>query len=348
MPLAGRFLDRQRVYLPVEMDEIPALVRIGDLAHELGLPIKTVRRLADQRTIPSEKTGGGHRLFDIAAVKEALEVTQEGWSSWSGDFELDGLDESQVWRAARAGLTGEPDPEAERIANYSFTEMLNNAIDHSGGTTARVRVEDSPVETRFRIEDDGEGVFAHLRAGLGLAEDIEAAGELTKGKRTTFRERHTGEGIFFTSKAVSRLSLAANGLLLTFDNTVQDFALGQSQVRQGTVVEASIRKPPARPLISVFEEFTDDELRFSKTRPIVKLFETGLTFISRSEGRRVVSGLNEFAEVELDFSGVESVGQGFVDEVFRVWPSQHPGVRIVPSNMNRSVEFMVRRSGASW
>ena len=45
----------------------------------------------------------------------------------------------------------------------------------------------------------------------------------------------------------------------------------------------------------------------------------------------------------LDFQGVRGVGQGFVDEVFRVWPRSHPGIRLVPQNMNQAVSFMVRR-----
>ena len=37
------------------------------------------------------------------------------------------------------------------------------------------------------------------------------------------------------------------------------------------------------------------------------------------------------------------VGQGFVDEVFRVWAREHPEVRLIPRAMNVAVEFMVRR-----
>jgi len=45
----------------------------------------------------------------------------------------------------------------------------------------------------------------------------------------------------------------------------------------------------------------------------------------------------------LDFARVEGVGQGFVDEVLRVWASEHPEVRIEPVNMTPTVAFMVRR-----
>ena len=57
----------------------------------------------------------------------------------------------------------------------------------------------------------------------------------------------------------------------------------------------------------------------------------------------MASGLEKFREVILDFRSVEGVGQGFVDELFRVWATAHRDVRLVPQNMNAAVEFMVRR-----
>jgi hypothetical protein len=46
----------------------------------------------------------------------------------------------------------------------------------------------------------------------------------------------------------------------------------------------------------------------------------------------------------LDFQGVEGVGQGFADEIFRVWASAHPEVVLVAENMNEPVTFMVERA----
>lgn len=76
---------------------------------------------------------------------------------------------------------------------------------------------------------------------------------------------------------------------------------------------------------------------------VVALFGLGVRFISRSEAKRVMRGLERFRRVELDFAGVEEVGQGFVDEALRVWPSQHPGTVVTPARMVGPVDFMVRR-----
>ncbi|MEN3360257.1 MAG: hypothetical protein V7637_4239 [Mycobacteriales bacterium] len=56
-----------------------------------------------------------------------------------------------------------------------------------------------------------------------------------------------------------------------------------------------------------------------------------------------MQGLGRFQEIIVDFKEVQEVGQGFVDEVFRVWPSQHPGHRVSPTGMVGPAEAMIRR-----
>jgi hypothetical protein len=98
-----------------------------------------------------------------------------------------------------------------------------------------------------------------------------------------------------------------------------------------------------RSLAGIFREFSRDHA-FVKTRPVVKLFEIGTTFVSRSEARRLLDGLEaDFDTVEVDFAGVADVGQGFVDELLRVWPTAHPDKTVIPTNMNPAVQFMVER-----
>lgn len=87
-----------------------------------------------------------------------------------------------------------------------------------------------------------------------------------------------------------------------------------------------------------------DDYELTRTRTVVKLFAIGTEFVSRSEAKRLVHGLEKFREVVLDFTGVEMVGQGFADEVFRVWAREHPEVRLIPIAMNEPVTFMVERA----
>jgi hypothetical protein len=102
------------------------------------------------------------------------------------------------------------------------------------------------------------------------------------------------------------------------------------------------------PLEDVFRTFTDpDALRFTRTRTTIKLSAMGSTLISRSEARRVTHRLTDFTHAVLDFSGVDVVGQGFCDEIFRIFARQHPEVTLEPVGMNDAIAFMVARARAT-
>ncbi|HEX3731371.1 MAG TPA: DUF4325 domain-containing protein [Mycobacteriales bacterium] len=254
-----------------------------------------------------------------------------------------GLSESSVWRQVIDDLGLPTESSAGKIMGYAFTEMLNNAIDHSGSQAVEITWWVSQDQWSFEIRDYGVGAYAKLRRGLHLASDFESIQELSKGKRTTDKQRHTGEGIFFTSKAVDLFRLTSSGVRWTVDNLRHDTALGLVPKIEGTSVICQIDPQTDRSLVDVFQQFTHDHA-FVRTRPIVKLFEIGTTFVSRSEAKRLLDGLEaDFDTVEVDFAGVTDVGQGFVDELLRVWPRAHPTKTIVPSNMNEAVEFMVKR-----
>jgi anti-sigma regulatory factor (Ser/Thr protein kinase) len=334
------------------------LKSIKSVAAELGLSVSRIRQLTDDGVFTAERTGGGHRRYDVEATRSAwlrYRLDRAGLPPESvrsteltvapifeREFELDGLAEDRVWALVKPSLHLPADGPAEQILGYAFTEMLNNAIDHSGGRYAEVSAHAVDQGIQIIIQDDGRGAFAHLADGLGLPDHFTAIQELTKGKRTTAPERHTGEGIFFTSKAVDVFKLAANGIDWTVDNLRNDQAVGMSSVTQGTRVQLELDPATDRDLASLFQEFTID-YEFKKSRPVVKLFEFGLSFVSRSEAKRLLAGMEVFSEVEVDFSGVESVGQAFVDEMLRVWPKLHPQTVITPTGMNGAVEFMVRR-----
>jgi hypothetical protein len=223
-------------------------------------------------------------------------------------------------------------------------EMLNNAIDHSASDTAIISFWVSEDQWCFEIQDKGIGAFSKLEEGLHLGSEFEAVEELSKGKRTTDPARHTGEGIFFTSKVVDLFRLTSSGVRWTVDNIRNDQALGTVPPMPGTTVQCQIDPHTERVLADIFKEFTEDHA-FVRTRPVVKLFGVGTTFVSRSEARRLLDGLEaDFETVEVDFAGVTDVGQGFIDEVLRVWPGAHPGKAVIPINMNPAVEFMVKRA----
>lgn len=315
-------------------------VRIGGVAETLGFSVSKVREMANTGLIPFDRTVGGHRVFNLDAVEAALDPL--GAPDLDLALPLPGLAEHEVWRDVAAGLSLDASLPAVHVVEYAFGEMLNNAIDHSAGTTAWVRVWVTTEVLAFEVADDGVGALARLRTEIGLPDDLSAIQELSKGKRTTDPAHHSGQGIFFTSKAVDRFELAANGWRWVVDNVIEDQSVERDRDRDGTKVRCRINVNSARTMADVFGEFTHD-LEFDRSRPAVKLLTYGTRLISRSEAKLLLEGLDRFVEVDVDFDGVESVGQGFVDEMLRVWASSHPGTRLMPINMNEAVRFMVER-----
>jgi len=230
---------------------------------------------------------------------------------------------------------------------YSFTEMLNNAIDHSVSIFIDTEVLTGGEVCSFTVRDTGVGVFANIMQKLGLASEMEAIEDVLKGKQTTEPRRHSGEGIFFTSKIADRFVLESHGKRLIVDNRLGDIFLEDIRFLKGTMVRCEIDAGSKRKLADVFAEYTSEEFKFDRTRVTVKLFESGESYVSRSQAKRLLHSLERFREVVLDFSGVAGVGQAFADEIFRVFHAEHPGIRIEPINMSENVEFMVRRALAA-
>ncbi len=73
----------------------------------------------------------------------------------------------------------------------------------------------------------------------------------------------------------------------------------------------------------------------------------GERLISRSQAKRILTRIDKFASVDIDFHGVDAIGQAFADEVFRVFARQHPQVTLTPINMNEEVRRMVHAAQKS-
>jgi hypothetical protein len=265
---------------------------------------------------------------------------------------LTGLEEDLVWKEDAQSLgsahpTVFDNPRVRPVLAYTFTEMLNNAIDHSKGTTATVRWFVEPECVAFEIEDDGIGVFRNVREDRGLKDDFEAIGEIAKGKQTSAPEFHSGMGIFFSSKIVNTFVLSSGQLIWTVDAGLKDEAIGWSdRARVGTLVRCEIDLSTTVVVKDIFDQFSDPgTFEFSKSLLRVSLFREGGSFVSRSEAKRVGAHLESFALVELDFAQIQEVGQGFVDELFRVWSNDHPGTRLVPVNANPAILAMIAKTG---
>ena len=257
-------------------------------------------------------------------------------------YHLDGLEEDRVWDEVRAEVP-ELDklPEvADRAIHTAVVELVNNAIAHSGGEFVEVLFRKAHDRLIVQVIDDGEGIFAHLARANNLNHGLEALQELTKGKLTSLPAEHTGEGLFLLSKIADFFEIDSGGLLWLVDNEIDDVGVATTDPRTGTSVRFEVDVGTTTSLENVFAE-SSDGFELSRRRVVVKLFDVGDRFLSRSEAKKLLNGLERFRHVVLDFKGVEAVGQGFVDETFRVWNGRHPDTRLYPINMEPPIEFIV-------
>lgn len=326
--------------------------RLRELAARMG-EIRNRDVAAALRVSPAT----AHRLLQALVLAGTLERHGKGRAAGyrlrtvRRRFRLAGLDEHVAIEAlAReiAAIRPLAGPAAHTFA-YAASEMLNNAIDHSGGRGAVVTIAfESGGATVVTIADDGIGVFRRVAEEFGYATPQEAIVQLETGKLTSDPARHSGEGLFFTSKAVSRFRLESQGVAWVVDNVVGDSGIGTSDVRRGTRVTFSLVPGHVPRLQDVFAAFTDAQsLAFLRTQATIRLAAFGKTLVARSEAKRLVARLPAFTHVRLDFTGVDVVGQGFCDEVFRVFAGAHPGVTLEPVGMNEAVAFMVARAQAA-
>ena len=135
--------------------------------------------------------------------------------------------------------------------------------------------------------------------------------------------------------------------MVTTTPTLDDVFVSVPRFTEGTTVRFEIRRDSRRKLEDVFGEFAPREFdyRFEKTRVLVKLLQSD--YVSRSEAKRLVLNLDKFAEIDLDMRGVRRLGQGFADEVFRVFAAKHPRIRVCVLNANPNVAAMVRHVGGT-
>lgn len=255
------------------------------------------------------------------------------------------LAEDQVWTQYLKPMLLSYSDNLYRVCNYGFTEILNNAIGHSGGTIIYVDIEIKGGSITIQIMDNGIGIFEKIKDSLKLESTREAILHLSKGKFTTDPTNHTGEGIFFTSRIFDTFSVFSSDLFYMFKN--QDWFLSterREDFGKGTLIQMVISLTSKITPKEIMDQYTDEEIGFGKTIVAVALSaDPKDPHVSRSQAKRLMMGLEKFKRIVLDFKGVEFVGQAFVDEVFRVFKNEHPDITIDYFNANEEVTSMIKR-----
>ncbi len=228
-----------------------------------------------------------------------------------------------------------------RICEYGFTEILNNAFEHSESPNVVVSIERNAVTVKFSIRDYGVGIFNKLQREFSYEDARHAAFELSKGRLTTNSKIHTGYGIFFVSRAFDVFAIDSDDL--TFDRMKDEdnwiFEYTKDLEVEGTWVSMEIH--PQAPQI-LQHEFDKYGMPFVKTHVSLHLLKyEGEELISRSQARRLLTRLDQFEEVVLNFEGISMIGHSFADEIFRVYQNANPKIEITTMNTSPEVHKVI-------
>lgn len=298
-----------------------------------------IKKLEREEWLDSTGTGKGKRYFlgDVRSYESVFPLS-------------DDLAEDRVWRTHFSFIFEGLQENIVDICHYGFTEMVNNVIDHSGGTEVFASILRDKENIKIFVLDNGEGIFRRIKRLCGLVDERHALFELSKGKLTTDPDNHTGEGIFFTSRSFDEFEIDSKGLKYSHDDQFEfDFLLDSSipEVEAGTLVGMVISRSSDRQIQEVFDGYTTDpeEPRFSKTVIPVRLAQyENEKLVSRSQAKRLLVRVEKFQNVILDFEGVSTIGQAFADEIFRVYAFRNPQITLVPVNMEEYVDRMVTKA----
>lgn len=297
---------------------------------------KHLQRLAEEKilTDTGKTRNRSYKLCPLVEWKQTFAITRE-------------IAEDVVWTDDIRSVLGHLPDNVMNIWHHGFTEMFNNAKDHSGGTYIGVHIKKTAAETEMLVADNGVGIFRKIQAAMNLLDERHAVLELAKGKFTTDPKNHSGEGIFFTSRMFDFFDILSGGVFFSHElGHPEDWISELDQSREGTFVWMKLYNHTSRTTRKVFDQFSsdDDEYKFNKTMVPVKLAKYGDdNLISRSQAKRLLARIELFKVVILDFKDVPTIGQAFADEIFRVFANQHPNVQLMPTHANSEVKRMIER-----
>lgn len=309
-------------------------------AKEFGISRSAVARYLRRLTIEGMLSAAGktkarrYKLASILSINFSIELSI-------------GLAEDSIWRFRIRDYLKDIPQNVIDICQYGFTEILNNAIDHSGSIDAVISFDQTYGRIYMLVIDHGIGIFQKIQNDFRLEDPRMALLELSKGKLTSDARHHAGEGIFFTSRMFDEFHIRSGNLLYARKRKEADYEwlveMEEAQeYKKGTAVHMIISTTANWTKDEVMRRYQDDNLLFRRTHVPIKLaVYPGEQLVSRSQAKRILSRFERFSEIILDFQGVPQIGQAFADEIFRVFKNEHPEIGLYCLHTSPDVDRMI-------
>ena len=322
-------------------------IKSSDFLKSGNVSRQYIARLLKEMVVDGELVKGGNTRKAIYSLPEnAIYINPK----FNLKLKNKNLEEDRILDQVRLSLPGYNSlrEEIKKSFDYSFSEILNNAIEHSRSKTIDINVGINNGLVEFTIQDDGVGVFENIMNKYKLNSEIEAVQDLLKGKTTTAPHAHSGEGIFFSSKVCDQFEIDSHDIILQVNNILPDVFIRDSSIsKKGSLIRWKTSLNSQRLLSDIFSQYQRDKdlFEFDLTSVYVHLYTLDTVYISRSQARRLLMGLDKFKKIILDFSKVEIIGQGFADEIFRVFKENNPLIIVEYKNTVPIIESMIKHIG---
>ena len=311
---------------------------------------RRIKKLADTGYL--QRHGSGTRqTYSLGAMRFWLAVQPVQAIAQQGG-------EMAVWEQHLAPLLKDVSANVRNLANIAFTEMLNNVLDHAQAQQVAMGMHVQGGRLQMLVADDGVGIFAKIAKAAHLFDTRLALLELAKGKFTTAPQGHSGIGVFVSSRMMDGFAIESGGLRFDPHDTADalpPFAWMNAQAclkpnAMQTLVRMDLAIQTHRNANDVYLKYfepTEGGIdAFHTTEIPVRLAQLSSELVSRSQAKWVTERATQFKTVILDFEGVQTVGQAFVDEVFRVFAAAHPHVRLKTMGLTPEVAKMLKLFGA--
>jgi biotin operon repressor len=237
----------------------------------------------------------------------------------------------------------------EEIIEWGFTEILNNVKDHANAKHTIINLVIDKNIAYLAIFDNGVGIFNNIKKHKKIMSDKQILLELSKGKLTTDSENHTGLGIFWSAKAFDKFAIITNNKVYHLRTDLKrniDNIINKSfdyKFEKGTGILMAIDLSSKTRLKSLFDNFAPQpDCNFNTTILNLSLISERQRLVSRSQAKQVVNRLEEFKFITFDFQDINSIGQGFADEIFRVFWNKYPELKLDWVNTNNDIEKMIK------
>jgi hypothetical protein len=138
--------------------------------------------------------------------------------------------------------------------------------------------------------------------------------------------------------------IEANSLQYRYSSEQDDWSLNASPRPSGSLVRLTMKITNQKDPRDVFEKYTHDYVFNQKSPRLANPYVINLPpghLPSRSEAKKILAGAEAFTSIVIDFKGVESIGQGFADEIFRVFKAAHPDIEIELKNASPFIMRMI-------